>query len=74
MPIISHVKGITRPFELKEIYPFYMIDAGEFSYSIDMHQTTISGYLEINSIFNFDKRVLGYVKTVMDSQALPISF
>ena len=32
------VKGIIRPFDLKEIYLFYyLIDAGEFSYSDDMH-------------------------------------
>ena len=32
------VKGIIRHFELKEIYFFYyLIDAGEFSYSNDMH-------------------------------------
>ena len=31
-------KGIIRPFELEEIYVFYyLIDAGEFSYSNDMH-------------------------------------
>ena len=38
------LKGIIRSFELKEIYLFYyLIDAGEFSYSNDMHYTTISG-------------------------------
>ena len=32
------LKGIIRPFELEEIYLFYyLIDAGEFSYSNDMH-------------------------------------
>ena len=32
------VKGIIRPFELGEIYVFYyLIDAGELSYSNDMH-------------------------------------
>ena len=32
------LKWIIRPFELKEIYLFYyLIDAGEFSYSNDMH-------------------------------------
>ena len=30
------------------------------------------GYLEINGIFSFDKMVPGYVKTVMDSPALPM--
>ena len=31
-------KGIIRPFELEEIYLlYYLIDAGEFSYSNDMH-------------------------------------
>ena len=35
---IRLLKGIIRPFELKEIYLFYyFIDAGEFSYANDMH-------------------------------------
>ena len=33
-----NLKGIVRPFDLKDIYLFYyLIDAGEFSYSNDMH-------------------------------------
>ena len=32
----------------------------------------LMAYLERNGIFNFDKMVLGYVKTVMDSTALSI--
>ena len=31
-------------------------------------------YRERNSIFKFDKMILGYVKLVMDSPALPMSF
>ena len=31
-------------------------------------------YPERNSLFNIDKMALGYVKTVMDSPALPTSF
>ena len=32
------IKGIKRPFKLKEIDLFYyLIDPGEFSYSNDMH-------------------------------------
>ena len=31
-------------------------------------------YPERNSLFNFDKMVLGYVKTVMDSPALSTTF
>ena len=34
----------------------------------------IVAYLERNGIVNFDKMVLGYVKTVMDSPAFSISF
>ena len=37
-PLVTNFKGIIRPFELKEIYiSYYLIDAGEFSYSNDMH-------------------------------------
>ena len=35
---------------------------------------TLVAYLERNGIFNFDEMVLGYVKTVIDSPALWISF
>ena len=31
-------------------------------------------YLDRNSLFNFDKMILGYVKTAIDSPALPIYF
>ena len=31
-------------------------------------------YFERNALCNFDKMILGYVKTIMDSPALPISF
>ena len=42
--IVSMFKGIIRAFKLKEIDLFYyFIDAGEFSYSNDIHETTISG-------------------------------
>ena len=35
---LTWLKGIMRPFEFEEIYLFYyLIDAGEFSYSNDMH-------------------------------------
>ena len=37
-------------------------------------KTPVAAYLEGNSISNFDKTVLGYMKTVMDSPALSISF
>ena len=37
------IKGIIRVFQLKLIdFFYYSIDAGEFSHSYDMHQTTIS--------------------------------
>ena len=31
-------------------------------------------FLERNNLFNFDRMVLGYVKTVIDSPALSMSF
>ena len=35
---LPSIKGIIRPFELKEIYVFYyLIDAAELSDSNDMH-------------------------------------
>ena len=56
--LAATLKGIIRPFELKEIYVFYyLIDAGEFSYCNDMLKPPLVAYLEGNNIFSFDKMV-----------------
>ena len=65
------VKGIIRPFELKEIYLFYcLIDTGEFFIPMMYIKPPLVGYLERNIIFDFDKVVLGYVKTAINFPSL----
>ena len=46
---------------------------GNFLIPMICSKPPLVAYLERNSMFNFDKMVLGYVKTVMDSPALSIS-
>ena len=59
-------------FKVKEINPFYyLIDAGAFSYSNEMHiKPPLVAYLQRKSLFNFDKSVLDYVKIAIDWPAL----
>ena len=58
------INGTIRVFQLKSVdFFYYLINAGEFSYSNDMHQPPLVAYLERNSLFNFDKMVFGYIKT-----------
>ena len=64
-------KGIIRPFESEEICLFYyLIDAGEFLIPMTCMKPPLVAYLERNSICKFDKMVLGYAKTAIDSPTL----
>ena len=73
--LLASFKGIIRPFKLKEFDIFYYSkDTGKFSFPMICIKPPLVAYLERNSLFNFDKTVLSYVKTVVDSPALSTSF
>ena len=70
------LKGLGfRNCELKEFYlSYYLIEQKNVLIPMICIKPALVAYLERNNIFNFNKNVLGYVKTVMDSPALSISF